>query len=59
MPSKHTLTLVDNALDGLSYRVQEDPHVARKILKFCEEVLRTPFSGTGKPEPLKYLKDHT
>ena len=39
--------------------MQEDPHVARKILKFCEEVLRTPVSETGKLEPLKYLKDHT
>ncbi|WP_089728068.1 Txe/YoeB family addiction module toxin [Candidatus Thiosymbion oneisti] len=59
MPSKRTLTLSNNALEDLSYWVQEDPRIARKILRFCEEVLHTPFSGTGKPEPLKYLKDHT
>jgi len=59
MPSKRTLTLSNNALDALAYWVREDPRIAQKISRFCEEVLHTPCSGTGKPEPLKYLKDHT
>jgi toxin YoeB len=30
-----------------------DPEVSRKINSLIGECLRTPFSGAGKPEPLK------
>ncbi len=43
-----------NALDDLSYWVKNDPKKALKIFKLFKEILKTPFSGTGKPEPLKY-----
>lgn len=36
-----------------------DRKVALRVLKLVEEVLRDPFQGTGKPEPLKYLDANT
>lgn len=44
----------ENAFEDLRYWVDVDRKKAQKILKLIEEVKRTPFSGTGKPEPLKH-----
>ncbi len=41
--------------EDLAYRVKNDKKTALKVLKIVEAVLRTPFSGIGKPEPLKHL----
>ncbi len=35
--------------------VETDRKVALRVLELVEAVLRDPFSGIGKPEPLKYL----
>jgi toxin YoeB len=35
--------------------VKIDRKVAIKVLDIVEAVLRDPFAGLGKPEPLKYL----
>lgn len=35
--------------------VQSNRNVALRILELVEVVLREPFSGIGKPEPLKHL----
>jgi len=43
-----------DALDDLRYWVKKDPHTASKILKLSDEILKSPFTGTGKPEPLKH-----
>jgi toxin YoeB len=43
-----------NAFDDLRYWVEVDRKKARKILSLIEEIKRTPFTGTGKPEPLKH-----
>lgn len=32
-----------------------DRKTALKVLKLVEDVLRDPFTGLGKPEPLKFL----
>ena len=50
-----SLTLAAEALDDLRHWVETDSRKAARILKLIEEVCRTPFSGTGKPEPLKHL----
>jgi len=34
----------------------ENPKMVSKILRLMIETARTPFEGTGKPEPLKYIK---
>lgn len=41
--------------EDLAYWVKTDRKVAVKILDIVEQILRTPFEGRGKPEPLKYL----
>lgn len=49
------LELQPEALDDLRYWVDEDPRVARKVLKLIEAARRTPHHGEGKPEPLRHL----
>lgn len=44
-----------NALEDLKFWVRNDRRKAEKILKLIEEVYRSPFTGTGKPEPLKHI----
>ena len=41
--------------EDLKYWVKTDRKVAVKILELVESVIRTPFEGIGKPEPLRYL----
>ncbi|BAZ12148.1 addiction module toxin, Txe/YoeB [Calothrix sp. NIES-4071] len=41
-------------LEDLEYWVDKDRKVALRILKIVKEVIREPFEGIGKPEPLKY-----
>ena len=42
-------------LADLQFFVQTDPRIARKILTLMEQALRDPFTGIGRPEPLKNL----
>jgi toxin YoeB len=41
--------------EDLRHWVQTDRRVALRALDLVEAVLRDPFQGIGKPEPLKYL----
>ncbi|PYP89542.1 MAG: Txe/YoeB family addiction module toxin [Blastocatellia bacterium AA13] len=41
--------------DDLKYWVTTDRKVALRAFDIIEAVMRDPFSGIGKPEPLKYL----
>lgn len=41
--------------EDLSYWVKTDRKVALKILELVEAIMRNPFEGIGKPEPLRYL----
>ena len=59
MTSKRNLVLGDQALDDLRYWTAKKPKTAQKILKLIEVILRSPFAGEGKPEPLKHLKPNT
>jgi toxin YoeB len=42
-------------LGDMEFWIKTDRKTALRILKLVEEILRTPFSGIGKPEPLKGL----
>ncbi len=42
-------------LDDLRPWIATDQRTARRLLELIRAVLRDPFSGIGKPEPLKYL----
>ena len=46
-------------LEDLTYWVAEDRKTALRVLKLVEQILRDPFVGVGKPEPLKYLAPDT
>ena len=41
--------------EDLKFWVKNDRKIALKIIELVEEVIRNPFEGKGKPEPLKYL----
>jgi len=41
--------------EDLRYWVETDRRTALRILALIEAIMRDPFSGVGKPEPLKYV----
>ncbi len=41
--------------EDLRYWVGTDRKAALRILELVEAVLRDPFTGIGKPEPLRYV----
>lgn len=42
-------------IEDLRYWVKTDRKVAIKTFDLVEAVMKDPFAGIGKPEPLKYL----
>ncbi|MBW6519955.1 MAG: Txe/YoeB family addiction module toxin [Desulfoarculaceae bacterium] len=45
--------------DDLRHWVETDRKTALRVLTLVETILRDPFHGIGKPEPLKYLTPGT
>jgi toxin YoeB len=41
--------------EDLRYWVETDRKVALRAFDLIEAIMRDPFTGLGKPEPLKYL----
>jgi toxin YoeB len=41
--------------DDLRYWVKAERNTAIRVLDLVEAILRDPFEGPGKPEPLRYL----
>ena len=41
--------------EDLEYWVKMDRKIALRIFKLIEAIMRDPWTGIGKPEPLKYL----
>jgi toxin YoeB len=42
-------------LEDLQHWIATDRRTARRLLELMKAVLNDPFSGIGKPEPLKHL----
>ena len=42
-------------IEDLRYWVETDRKLALRAIDMIEAILRDPFEGIGKPEPLKYL----
>lgn len=42
-------------IEDLRHWVANDRRTAARLLDLVQSVLRDPFAGIGKPEPLKYL----
>jgi toxin YoeB len=45
--------------EDLRYWVENDRRVALRVFDLVEEIMRDPFRGIGKPEPLRHLAANT
>ena len=48
------LGITGQAKEDIAYWNKQDTTVAQRIFRLIENALETPFSGLGKPEPLKH-----
>jgi toxin YoeB len=48
------LTFSDDAWEDYLYWQKQDKRMVERVNKLAKEVQREPFSGVGKPEPLKH-----
>ena len=55
MAASHAAYFQREFLEDLRYWVETDRRVALRALDLVDAVLRDPFHGIGRPEPLKYL----
>lgn len=56
MRSKHREAVFQQEFrDDLRHWVETDRKVALRAFDLIEAIMREPFTGIGKPEPLKYL----
>lgn len=46
-------------IEDLKYWVTKDRRTALRVFRLIEDILRNPFEGIGKPEPLKHLAPGT
>jgi toxin YoeB len=42
-------------LEDLRYLIETDRKIAIRLLELVDAVLRDPFTGIGKPEPVRYM----
>lgn len=42
-------------IEDLRYWVKTDRKVALRVFDLIESIMRSPFEGIGKPEPLKFM----
>jgi toxin YoeB len=54
-PKKREAVFQPEFLEDLRYWVETDRKLALRALDMIEAILRDPFQGIGKPEPLRYL----
>jgi toxin YoeB len=47
------LTFTPSAWDDYQWFQQHDRKLLKRINQLVQEILRTPFEGIGKPEPLR------
>jgi toxin YoeB len=47
------LTFTPSAWDDYQWFLQHDRKLLKRINQLVQDILRTPFEGIGKPEPLK------
>ena len=53
--ARRAIQIQPEALDDLRFWVREDRRIAGKVLELIEAARRDPFTGIGKPEPLRNL----
>jgi len=55
MSSQREAVCQPEFLEDLQHWIEVDRRTARRLLELMKAVLRDPFTGIGKPEPLQYL----
>jgi len=48
------LIFSDNAWEDYQFWLKTDKAILKRINSLIKEIQRTPFEGTGKPEPLRH-----
>ena len=48
------LEFTEHGWDDFQYWIDTDSSIVKKIKDLLNEIRKTPFQGTGKPEPLKH-----
>jgi toxin YoeB len=54
-PSKREAVFQPEFREDLRYWIRTDRKIALRAFDLIEAIIRDPFDGIGKPEPLKYL----
>jgi toxin YoeB len=54
-PKKREAVFQEEFIEDLRYWIETDRKLALRTFDLIEAILRDPFEGIGKPEPLKYL----
>ncbi|MDP9120926.1 MAG: Txe/YoeB family addiction module toxin [Acidobacteriota bacterium] len=55
VPARRIAVFAREFLEDLRFWIETDRRAALRALEIVEAVLRDPFRGIGKPEPLKHL----
>lgn len=58
-PAARTTVFTPTCLEDLRWWVQTDPRIAERVLRLVEATRRDPFTGMGKPEPLRHIAPNT
>jgi len=48
------LEIDPNALEDLSYFIESEPSLAKKVMRLLKEIQKNPFNEIGNSEPLKH-----
>ena len=54
-PKERVAVFQPEFIEDLRYWVETDRKLALRAFDMIEAILRDPFDGMGKPEPLKYI----
>lgn len=54
-PPKRESVFQPEFLDDIRYWVETDRKIALRLFDLIDAIMRDPFVGIGKPEPLKYM----
>ena len=55
IPKKRDVVFQPEFIQDLKHWVRTDRRIALRVVALIEDIMRDPFKGIGKPEPLKYL----
>ena len=59
MPTSREAVFQPEFVEDLQYWVETDRKTGLRAFKLIKDILRDPFQGIGKPEPLKHLGPNT